>query len=78
MSDFIPSLIRTWVPVAVGVVLSWLSSKWGITDVDGQTAAATVTGLFIGVYYALIRALESRWPVVGTLLGRRSTPSYQQ
>ena len=76
MADFVPSLIRTWVPTVVGAFLAWLSSRWGITDVDATGAIMAVTGLFIGIYYALVRYAETKFPVVGVLLGRRSAPQY--
>jgi hypothetical protein len=75
MSDAIVSLIRTIVPVIVGLVLAGLI-KLGI-EVD-ETALATVfDGLLIGLYYALARWLESKWPSLGWLLGAPKQPTYQ-
>lgn len=78
LHDYLISLIRTAVPAGVGALLAWLASRAGIVlDSDSSTAlTAGVVAVAIGGYYALVRALEVRWPVVGTLLGRRAQPSY--
>lgn len=78
MSDYLISLIRTFVPLAVGYGLAWLAAKVGfVVDEDTATqlkqAAAAVAA---GVYYALVRLLESRWPVFGWLLGKAAPPAY--
>jgi hypothetical protein len=75
MNDLVVSLIRTYVPIAVGTALSLLATL-GITGVDSTEAAAVVTSLTIGLYYALARALERRKPAAGVLLGHKSAPSY--
>ncbi|WP_025620137.1 hypothetical protein [Salinispora cortesiana] len=78
-SDFLISVIRTAVPVAVGAMLAWLASKTGIVlDADSSaTLTASAVALAIAVYYALARALETRWPWLGVLLGRRAKPVYE-
>lgn len=75
MSDYLVSLIRTWVPVAVGVAITWLGAQLGV-DIDSTEAAAAVTGVVVAVYYAVARILEDRWPQLGLLLGRASVPAY--
>ncbi|ABP54031.1 hypothetical protein [Salinispora tropica] len=78
-NDFLISIIRTAVPVAVGAVLAWLASEAGIVlDADSSAAltAGTVAAV-VAVYYALARALETRWPWLGVLLGRRAKPVYE-
>lgn len=77
-SDYLISLIRTGVPVGVGALLSWLAVRAGIV-VDEQSQAGLVigfTGLAIGVYYGVVRALEVRWPWFGRLLGTKAAPTY--
>lgn len=78
MSDYLLSLIRTWVPIAVGVALTWIAVHWSIVlpeDLSTQASMA-VTGLVVAVYYGLVRALELRWPWVGRLLGAARPPAY--
>lgn len=78
LTDYVTSLIRTGVPALVGVLAAWLSSKIGFV-VDEQTQAgliAAFTGLAIGLYYAVIRWLETKVPAFGWLLGVAKTPVY--
>ena len=78
LSDYVTSLIRTAVPVAVGALAAWLSSKIGFV-VDEQTQAGLIagfTGLAVGLYYALIRWLETKVPQFGWLLGVARKPIY--
>ena len=77
MSDFVISLIRTWVPTAVAGFVAYLTTL-GVeysAEAEQQLAAAVV--LLVGaVYYGLVRVLENRWPVFGYLLGVAKTPVY--
>lgn len=78
LNDYVLSLIRTFVPVAIGAGLTWAGRRWGIVlpeDLSAQGAMA-VTALVIGVYYAVVRALEMRWPIFGKLLGASKPPAY--
>ncbi|WP_216651518.1 hypothetical protein [Actinomadura litoris] len=70
MSDYIVSLIRTWVPVGVGAVLTWLAAKAGIVvDEDtGKGAMLVATALMIAAWYALARAVEKAFPQLGSVL----------
>jgi hypothetical protein len=72
MGDFLVSLIRTWVPVAIGYLVTV-----GLlpTDLSDQATAA-LTAVITAVYYGLARLLEKRWPVFGWLLGVPKEPSY--
>jgi hypothetical protein len=74
VSDYLVSLVRTFVPVVVGYLLSVLTGL-GI-DVDPTAAETIISGLFIGGYYALARALEKAQPWFGVLLGWKATPTY--
>ena len=77
MSDLIVSYIRTGVPVLVGTIVSWLVTLGIALDPDTQAALiAGLTGALIAAYYAIVRALERRWPAVGVLLGKRTEPTY--
>jgi hypothetical protein len=68
---WIDSVIRTWVPVAIGAVLSWVNANYGVLglpDHPSSTAVIVATGLTIAGYYALARVVERRWPKVGAAL----------
>jgi hypothetical protein len=59
-------------------VLSYLAREAGVV-IDEQTSAALTvgfTGLVTSLYYAAVKALESRFPSLGWLLGNPRTPSY--
>jgi hypothetical protein len=78
LSDYFLSVVRTAVPAGVGAVLTYLATRWGI-GLDEDTSAqvtAGVTAVVIAVYYAVVRALEARWPVLGKLLGSSKKPVY--
>lgn len=74
MNDIAVSLIRTVVPAVVGALVFALANL-GI-EVDAEGWNALLTSLFIGVYYALARMLESRFPQFGWLLGAPKQPHY--
>lgn len=79
LGDVARSLIRTWTPIAVGALITWLS---GIgVDLPAEHAAglsAAATAILGGAYYALARAGERRWPWLGALLGSRTPPTYSK
>lgn len=77
MSDYVVSLIRTWVPVGIGAAIAWLATLGLSIDSGTQTGlVAGLTGIIIAAYYALVRALEKKWPAFGVLLGRKVQPAY--
>ncbi len=75
MTDYLASLIRTVVPIAVGWLIATLANV-GI-DVDQTEAATALTALVMAIYYGAIRAAENRWPWLGWLLGLPKPPAYQ-
>lgn len=80
MNDKIVALIRTYVPVAVGAVLTWLAARLGV-GIDEQASAGLTTALVALVsaaYYAMARLLEQRWPWLGVLLGAPRQPTYSK
>ncbi len=77
MTDHFVSLIRTYVPLWVGIGIAWLIEEFGLVDVDAEGAIKAVTGLCVAIYYAVARWAETRWPAAGVLLGRRATPTYK-
>jgi hypothetical protein len=78
MNNYIPSLIRTWVPVLIGSVAAWLFAKFGLVIDEDSKAQATAgfVAFVIGAYYAVVRYLETKYPLVGWLLGMPKQPGY--
>lgn len=72
--EFLASVVRTLVPGVVGLVTGALLAA-GI-DVDETALQLTISGVMIGAYYSAIRVLEARWPWLGTLLGWKAAPHY--
>jgi hypothetical protein len=82
MNAYLISLIRTYVPIGVGAVVSWLLVH-SILSVSLSAQSAVTAVLTAGVtaaYYAGVRALEVRFPKWpwGALLGHSATPSYKK
>ena len=77
--DYFLSLIRTYVPIAVGGVISWLALRGIEVNDDTRLLAVTaLTGLASAAYYTVARTLEAKWPILGRLLlGSSKIPSYQ-
>ena len=73
------SLIRTYVPIAVGAFLTYLAINFNVVVDAGTSLGLTTafTGLVMAVYYTLARFLESRWPWFGVLLGSTRQPAYK-
>ena len=80
MQSLITSYIRTYVPVLVGSLLSYLVTLGVQLDKDAENGlVVALTAFIIGVYYALARTLEKKWPAVGTLLlGSSKQPTYRE
>lgn len=78
MTNFITSLIRTYVPIIVGSTLSFLAVKYGLAvDVSIQNElTAGLTGVVIAAYYLVARLLERQFPQFGVLLGSTQKPVY--
>lgn len=70
--------IRTYIPVYVGLVITWLAENAGVI-IDDDTSAALklgAAGVVVSVYYAIARRLEERWPKAGRMLGVATQPIY--
>lgn len=82
LSNYITSLIRTAVPGTVGWLLSlpFAAAVCHLAGVDTATAtryvSAAVAFVLALAYYALVRALEQKFPQLGVLLGVPVRPSY--
>lgn len=77
MNDFITSLVRTYVPIGVGAIASYLLTKGIELDANAQLGLVTfLTALSQGVYYLAARLLEQKFPQLGFLLGSSKKPEY--
>lgn len=78
LSNYFISLIRTWVPIGVGAVAAWLLAHGLGMDAATQTGLIVgLTAALSGVYYAVVRAIEQKFPWVGgVLLGHTAKPVY--
>lgn len=77
-TGFVPSLIRTYVPIGVGVLVTFLARKLHIV-IDEQTSASltlALGGVAMAAYYTLVRWAERRFPELGWLLGLAKQPAY--
>jgi hypothetical protein len=81
--DLLVSYARTLVPMAVIFVAGLISKALGVES-DNAAIQALVdalqgsTALLVSmVYYAVIRALEMKYPWIGILLGYRLAPIYK-
>lgn len=76
-ANYVPSLIRTYVPVIVGLVVAFLATRGLHLDAQSQAGVtALATGVITGVYYTAVRALEIKYPALGILLGHKTQPVY--
>jgi hypothetical protein len=78
LNDKIVSLIRTYVPYAIGAAVAWLLTTFAL-DLSGPTEAAAVAFSVVvvqNVYYLAVRLAEAKAPWVGALLGATSVPEY--
>jgi hypothetical protein len=76
VSDQLKSIVRTFVPVVVGLILSGLATI-GVEVPEGALTTV-VDALFVGGYYALVRVLEEKNPSFGWLLGLPTPPNYER
>ena len=79
LRDYVLSLIRTWVPIGIGVLVAWLAARGIILDAETSTALVdALGGVAAAVYYALARLLELKFPFLGGLLlgSPKSVPVY--
>lgn len=74
LRDYLASVVRTVVPIGVGIVLTWLGVKVGIPI--PEDVRWVIVGLVMAAYHALIRALEVRYRWIGWLLGLATSPIY--
>ena len=76
-SDYVKSLVRTWVPVAVAAIVTALVHAGIPLPAGSRTTLASLIGGVVGAgWYALVRLVEKKHPKLGWLLGTPGAPSY--
>lgn len=77
MSNLVTSLIRTYVPIAVGALAAYLLSLGLELDANAQLGLVSfLTAVLQGAYYLLARLLERKFPQLSFLLGSAAQPKY--
>jgi hypothetical protein len=77
LNQFVTSIIRTVVPMAVGRLAAWaLLAGLTLPGAAWESLEASLTVGLAAAYYAAVRALEARWPAAGWLLGVDRQPEY--
>lgn len=75
--NVVPSVIRTGVPLLVGVVVSFAAARGVEVSAELEAEMVVLLGaVAAGVYHWLVRLLEERWPRFGWLLGMATAPVY--
>lgn len=78
MNDLALRFIRTYVPILIGAVITWLTITFGVEVPEDLVAQAVVfaTAAVIALYYAAVTLLARKWPIFERLLGSAKTPEY--
>lgn len=78
LSNTVIALVRTWTPIVVGTLLTWLATYLHV--VVDPTSQAGLVALAVAVlsaaYYTGVKFLEKKLPWTGWLLGVPATASY--
>jgi hypothetical protein len=77
LNDFATSIIRTYVPIAVGGVVGWLATR-GVKISPEQAAQLGIGPMAFSSfsYYLVVRLVEQKYPGAGALLGSAKKPEY--
>jgi hypothetical protein len=77
VSDYATALIRTGTPALVGAAAGFATAH-GINVPAGarELATAALAFAFAAAYYAVVHALELKYPKLGALLGIPKRPVY--
>ena len=79
MTNFVTSLIRTYVPIIAGALISWLATAGLAIEADAQAGLIVfLTAVLQGGYYLAARLLERKFPQFGLLLGSAQKPVYTE
>lgn len=72
--DLSVSLVRTFTPVLVGLILGVVGTQ--VAGINEAALTPAISALLTAFYYTAVRALEHKWPAMGWLLGAAKKPSY--
>lgn len=80
LTNYVTSLIRTWVPIGVGLLVAFLATHFHVvlSTKTSDALVAVVTAAAGALYYSVVRLLEERFPQLGWLLGKPARPHYAQ
>jgi hypothetical protein len=73
-SNLLLSLRRTLVPIFVGYLLAQ-AVRYGF-DIPQDALVGVVEALVTGLYYSVVRVIETIVPSAGVLLGAQRQPRY--
>ncbi|WP_460801466.1 hypothetical protein [Microbacterium sp. GXF6406] len=77
ISNTVIAAIRTFVPIAVGALVTWLATANIALDPSSEVAIASgLTALVTAVYWAAATWLARKFPWAGWLLGYPAQPEY--
>lgn len=78
LNDYVTSLLRTFFPAIASSIITWVCAQFNfiLSESSSTQAYMALTGIIFCLYYAGIRALESKWPKFSILLGTRAQPVY--
>ena len=77
MNQYFISLIRTWVPIAIGWLIAQLLTLGVVfDDTTSKMLETALTAATIAIYYAVARWLEQKFPKAGLLIGYIKQPLY--
>jgi uncharacterized membrane protein (DUF441 family) len=79
LNDKIIAAIRTFVPIIVGFIVTWVSKRGFI--IDEETSAmlvSTFQAAVTALYWAIVTAVSKRWPQIQWLLGYAAAPEYKK
>lgn len=78
LSNYAISSIRTYVPIGIGLLLTWLASSLHLV-IDPSSQAGLVAlcvAVLTAAYWTLVRLIEKRFPQAGIFLGVAARPLY--
>jgi len=78
MSDYVKGHVRTFTPIIVGYIATWLAANLDIiiSDTTSLSISLAFGSALIAGYYAAIRGLGRKWPFFERLLGAQTQPTY--
>ena len=76
LNNYVISIIRTVVPVFIGNAITTAEVFLDV-DLDNTALQLAAVTAVTGVYYAVVRLAETKYPMLGVLLGWKAKVEYQ-